>query len=168
MNRKKDEQQTAFAVRQMGFEIVIPAGEHLGATAVYKFRLGTQRYFIWKGKSLLQSCELLCKSISAGISKMNRGFKIEEEDYLYHVLKYIKSSRCKVGTVEIIADDFLDDEGKIDGLAVLKEEQRLLDEADGDIYCLNNNEQSYVPVNNLWITEPMKNKFFKWYKTRRK
>jgi len=64
-------------------------------------------------------------------------------------------------------DDFVED-GVIDGLRVLKLEQYLLDEADGDPLCLNNNVQAYVPDNNVWITQPMKNKFLKWYKERRK
>lgn len=71
-------------------------------------------------------------------------------------------------TVEDVINDFTDPVNGVDGLAVLKCEQRLLDEADGDVLCLNNNLQSYLPVNNVWITQPVKNKFLKWYKERRK
>lgn len=72
------------------------------------------------------------------------------------------------GKVEVVQNDFDDGFGGIDGLAVLKLEQALLDEADEDPLCLNNNVQAYVPDNNIWITQPMKNKFLKWYKERKK
>lgn len=134
---------------------------------MYKVYFG-KKYFIWKGKSLLQSCEILAKSISAGISKMNRGFAIPDTDYLYHVLKHIKSGRIQCGKVDMVINDFTDPIEGIDGLAVLKCEQKLLDEAEGDSLCLNNNIQAYIPINNIWITQPTKNKFLKWYKQRRK
>jgi hypothetical protein len=117
---------------------------------------------------MLQSCELLAKSISAGISKINRGIPIPETDYLYHVLKHIRSTRCITGVVQLEAGDFVDEFGVIDGLAVLKCEQKLLDAAEGDVLCLNNNVQAYVPLNTIWITQANKNKFLKWYKERKK
>lgn len=154
--------------KQLGFSIIVPTHKHGAVPTVYKVFFGKQKYLIWKGKSLLQSCEILAKSISAGISKINRGIPIEDTDYLYHVLKHIKSARVTHADVEVIFNEFMDEFDAIDGLAVLKAEQRLLDEADGDPLCLNNNEQAYVPVNNIWITEPMKNRFLKWYKERKK
>lgn len=155
--------------KQFGFSIIVPTHKYGAVPTVYKIYFG-KKYLIWKGKSLLQSCEIMAKSISAGISKINRGIPIDETDYLYHVIKHIKSTRCTSAVVDDkgIFNEFLDEFGAIDGLSVLKTEQRLLDEADGDIMCLNNNEQAYVPINNIWITQPMKDKFLKWYKERKK
>lgn len=153
--------------KQLGYSLIVPTNKEQGLESVYKVFFGT-KYLIWKGKGLLQSCEILAKSISAGLSKINRGFPVDETDYLYHVLKHIKSTRCTHGIVKVEASEFRDEFGAIDGVAVLKFEQRLLDEATGDLLCLNNNEQSYVPVNTAWITLPMKNKFLKWYKERKK
>jgi hypothetical protein len=153
--------------KQLGYSLIVPTHKEPSVESVYKVYFGS-KYFIWKGKSLLQSCEILAKSISAGLSKINRGFKVEESDYLYHVLKHIKSTRCTHGNVVVEANEFRDEFEAVDGLAVLKYEQRLLDEAEGDTLCLNNNVQAYIPVNNIWITQPMKNKFLKWYKERRK
>ncbi|HQV53980.1 MAG TPA: hypothetical protein PLX17_00615, partial [Chitinophagaceae bacterium] len=144
-----------------------PTHQHKAVPTVYKVIFG-KKYLIWKGKSLLQSCEILAKSISAGISKINRGIPIPETDYLYHVLKHIKSTRTASAHVIVEADDFMDEFEVIDGLKVLKFEQRLLDEADGDPLCLNNNEQAYVPVNNIWISQATKNQFLRWYQNRRK
>lgn len=156
--------------KQFGFSIIVPTDKHGAVPTVYKVLFGktNPKYLIWKGKSLLQSCEILAKSISAGVSKMNRGIPIPESDYLYHVLKYIKSSRCTSASVHVEASDFVDEFGVIDGLKVLKVEQHLLDEADGDVQCLNNNEQSYVPINNVWISQSTKTQFLRWYQNRRK
>ena len=156
--------------KQFGFSIIVPTDKYGAVPTVYKVYFGktNPKYLIWKGKSLLQSCEILAKSISAGISKINRGIPIPETDYLYHVLKYIKSQRCTSATVDVEASDFIDEFGDVDGLKVLKFEQRLLDEADGDPLCLNNNEQSYVPVNNVWITQATRDQFLRWYQNRRK
>lgn len=155
------------STKQFGFELIIPAKQHLGLPTVYKIVFGT-KYFIWKGKSLQQSCEIMAKSISAGLSKINKGVPLEDTNYLYYVLKHIKSSRCTSGKVDVLYNDFYDEFGAIDGLKVLKCEQLELDAADGDLLNLNNNEQSYIPDNNIWITQPMKNKFLKWYKERKK
>lgn len=162
---KKSSQPTD--TKQFGFSLIVPTHLHKSVATVYKVFFG-KKYLIWKGKHLLQSCEILSKSLSAGLSKINRGIPIPDTDYLYHVLKHIKSTRCTCGTVVVEANDFTDEFEQIDGLAVLKYEQRLLDEADGDVLCLNNNEQAYVPVGNVWLTNATKNKFLKWYKQRRK
>ena len=170
MAEEKKVQPEFLDTKLSGFSISVPA-KGKGRATVYKLFFGKKKYLVWKGKSLYQSCDILAKSISAGISRMNRGIPIEETDYLYHVLKHIKAARCTNATVEVIQNDFQhkdDDTSPIDGLEVLKLEQRLLDEATGDPNCLNNNEQAYVPVNILWITDEMKTKFLKWYKQRRK
>lgn len=153
--------------KQVGFSLIVPTHRFKSVPTVYKVYFG-KKYLIWKGKSLLQSCEILSKSISAGLSKVRKEIPIPDTDYLYHVLKHIVATRCASGRVEVEANDFVDEFDVIDGLRVLKAEQKLLDEADGDLLCLNNNEQAYVPINNTWLTNATKNKFFKWYKERRK
>ena len=164
---KKKPSELPTDTKQLGYSLIVPTHKHKSVPTVYKVWFG-KKYLIWKGKSFLQSCEILAKSISADISKINRGFTIPETDYLYHVIKHIKYTRCSVGHVEMMFNDFVDEFNVIDGLGILKCEQRLLDEADGDVLCLNNNVQAYIPDNNIWITQPMKNKFLKWYKERRK
>lgn len=145
-----------------GFALQVPPNEPSTAS-VYKVYFG-KKYFIWKGKALWQSCDLLGKSISAALSKYEG---VEETNYLYHVINHIKKTRCLFGKVEIIANDFVNEFGEVDGLACLKEEQRCLDAATGDYLCLNNNEQAYIPANATWIKEDEKIKFLKWYKNRK-
>jgi hypothetical protein len=43
-----------------------------------------------------------------------------------------------------------------------------LDKADGDIYCLNNNVQAYVPIGNQLLSEKEKQQFLTWYEKTRK
>jgi hypothetical protein len=116
--------------------------------------------------ALKQSCQLLAKGITAGLSKLNKGVPVPDTDYLYHVLKHIRTTRCTYGSVMPEAQ-FKDEFGVTDGLGALKMEQKLLDLAEGDPLCLNNNSIAYVPANNNWITEPMKKQFAKWLKERR-
>jgi hypothetical protein len=156
-----------FDTKQSGFSLIVPIDEFGSLPSVYKIHFG-KKYFIWKGKALKQSCELVAKGISAGLSKLARNEQIPENDYLYHVLKHIKATRCTSGKVELEVNDFEDSDGNFDALKVLKVEQKLLDEATGDPLCLNNNAEAYVPQNNLWIKEPHKKAFYKWLKERRK
>ena len=170
MDKQKKSEGGNLDTKNSGYSIIVPEKDH-GKATVYKVFFGKKKYLIWKGKSLYQSCDILAKSISAGISRMNRGIPITETDYLYHVLKHIKAARCNSATVEVIQNDFHvegERDDYINGLEVLKLEQKLLDEATGDTNCLNNNEQAYVPVNIIWITQAMKDSFLKWYKQRRK
>lgn len=146
--------------KQFGYSIIVPTEKNSSVPTLYKVFFGTH-YFIWKGKALLQSCEILAKSISATLSRMNKGELIKPSDQLYHVVKHIKSKRVDHATVEVISNDYIDENDVINGLQILKDEQRLLDES-GD-HCLNNNEQSYVPLNNIWISEETKQKFLRWY-----
>lgn len=142
-----------------GFPIQIPPNEP-SVACVYKVFFG-KKYLIWKGKALWQSCELLGKSISAALSKYEA---IEDTNYLYHVIAHIKKTRCLFGRVEVIANDFTDAYGSIDGLSCLKQEQISLDEAEGNYLCLNNNVQAYIPQNSTWITDIDKQRFLTWFK----
>jgi hypothetical protein len=160
MNTKTD-------TKKFGYSIIVPTDKNPSVPTVYKVYFG-KKYLIWKGKSLLQSCEILAKSISATLSKLNKGEKIPETDYLIHVVRHIKATKRYSATVSVEANEFFDEYDQIDGGKLLRLEQQLLDEADGDPLCLNNNEQAYVPINNIWISEETKQKFLNWYARRKK
>jgi hypothetical protein len=160
MNIKSD-------TKKFGYSIIVPTDSHPSVPTVYKVYFG-KKYLIWKGKSLLQSCELMAKSISANLSKVGRGDVIPPTDYLVHVIRHIKSTRCLSATVEVVENDYLDEFDSIDGLRLLKKEQSLIDAADGDPLCLNNNEQAYIPLNSIWIKEDTKQKFLNWYPRRKR
>jgi hypothetical protein len=76
---------------------------------------------------------------------------IPDTDYLYYVVKHIKTTRVLQATVEVIANEFYRNvnETSIDGFKLLKAEQELLNKAKNDYMCLNNNEIAYTPK---WIT----------------
>ncbi len=140
-----------------GFPIVAP---YVGSTALFKVYFG-KKYLIWKGKSLIQSIDLLGSGIRSGIVK-----GVPEDHYLYHVITHIKKTRVLTGRVEILGDDYQKDVSSIDGFRLLKDEQFALDMADGDDLCLNNNEQAYIPVNTAYISEKEKQRFLNWYEKR--
>lgn len=140
-----------------GFPIVAP---YSGATTLFKVYFG-KKYLIWKGKSLTQSIDLIGSSIRSGITK-----ELKEDNFLYHVVNHIKKTRTLSGYVEILGNDYEKDGKIVDGFRLLKDEQIALDEADGDPLCLNNNEQSYIPINTAYISEKMKNRFLNWYEKR--
>lgn len=152
--------------KDWGYSLLIPSKQCNGDPAIYKVYFGS-RYLVWKGRSFSQSCDLLAKSISAGLNKVRKGDSLPEEHQMCHVVKHIISGRVTSGKVELLCNDFIDEFGSIKGIDLLKEEQRALDAVDGDPLCLNNNEQAYVPINNTWISEADKNKFLKWYANRR-
>lgn len=153
--------------KKFGYSIIVPTDKNKSVPTVFKVWFG-KKYFIWKGKALLQSCELLAKSISANLSRINKGEHMKDHDYLYHVMKHIRTTRCLSASVEIVFNDYLDEFDQIDGLKVLKNEQQLLDESTGDPLCLNNNVQAYVPLNTIWIKEDVKQQFLNWYPRRKK
>lgn len=158
--------ENTVVIKQGSFSLEIEKSKEM-PPSVYKVHLGS-KYFIWKGKSLSQSCDILCKSISATLSRIERGVPIPDTDYLYHVVKHLRLSKRRVGTVEVISNGFVNEFGEIDAVELLKEEQRVLDTADGDADCLNNNCQAYIPISNAWISEKQKHEFLKWYPRRRK
>lgn len=140
-----------------GFPIVAP---YIGSTTLFKVYFG-KKYLIWKGKSLIQSIDLLGSGIRSGIVK-----DIPKEHYLYHVVSHIKKARVLSGRVEILGNDYEKDSSSIDGFRLLKDEQFALDIADDDVLCLNNNIQAYIPVNTAYISEKDKQRFLKWYEKR--
>ena len=123
-----------------------------------------KKYLIWKGKSLLQSCQFLAE----GIERFIRLQKTDDTDYLYHVCTHIKKTRCITASVEVIDNTFIRAKNggeSINGYAMLVLEQRLLDKAKNDIMCLNNNLEAYVPN---WISVAHKQKFEELLKKKKK
>jgi hypothetical protein len=142
------------------YHIEVPTHQYMSVPTVYKVWFG-KHYLIWKGKSLLQSCEFLAE----GIERYIRLKKNEDTDYLYYVCRHIVKTRCLKATIEVIANDFQkEDSEAINGLKMLKLEQELLDKAT-DEYCLNNNSEAYIPG---WVNKAHVEKFEKWLKDRRK
>jgi hypothetical protein len=140
-----------------GFPIVSP---YDGRTSLFRVYFG-KSYLIWKGKSLIQSINLLGSGIRTATTK-----EISDDHYLYHVVSHIKKTRTISGRVEILANDYEKDNNSIDGFRLLKDEQIELDNSNLDHLCLNNNVQSYVPVNVAYISEKDKTKFLNWYEKR--
>lgn len=144
--------------------IEVPTHQYASVPTVFKIFFG-KKYFIWKGKSLLQSCQNLAESLERYI----RLKKDDDQDYLYHVAKHVRRTRCLSGTVKVIDNDFIrviKGVDNINGYAMLIAEQKLLDAAKRDPeMCLNNNVQAYIPG---WITPAHKEKFELFYETRNK
>lgn len=139
------------------FHIEVPTHTYFSVPTVFKVFFG-KKYLIWKGKSLLQSCETLAESIERYI----RLQKNIDTDYLYYVCNHIKKTRCIAATVKVLENEFIrtiKDAESINGYAMLVAEQKLLDKAKGDFLCLNNNAEAYIPN---WITAAHKEKFDKF------
>ncbi len=129
------------------YHIEVPTQTYGSPAAVYKVWFG-KSYFIWKGKALLQSATWLAESIERALRKE----ELKEDNYLWHVYKHIKKTRCLKAHIEVLGTDFIKEgtDTVIDAYEILRLEQRLLHEAKGDPLCLNNNEQAYVPK---WMQE---------------
>ena len=121
-----------------------------------------KRYLVWKGKSLYKSIQGLADSIERHF----RMQKSDTKDYLHHVCKHIKKTRCLKATVEVIDCDFVKEGSSvIDSLAMLKLEQTLIDKGLKADSCLNNNEMAYIPA---WIDDSVVRKFMAYYNRKRK
>ena len=140
-----------------GFPISVPLDEYYSCSCVYKILFG-KKYFIWKGKALLQSCEGIAKQLKTPVVTKTLPAR---NSYLYLVIEHIIKTRCLGGSVTII------DHSK-EPLELLKIEQKELDKAASDPDCLNNNEQAYVPASTHFISEADKEKFLQWYPVRKK
>lgn len=136
------------------WHIEVPTHQYESLPTVFKVYFG-KKYMIWKGKSLLQSCQYLAESIE----RYTRLKKDIDTDYLYHVCNHIKKTRCIMATVEVIDNAFVRNikgAESVNGYALLVAEQKLLDKAKNDELCLNNNAEAYVPA---WISAAHKEKF---------
>ena len=145
------------------YHIVVPTHKFESIPTLFKVFFG-KKYLIWKGKSLLQSCQFLAE----GIERFIRLQKTDDTDYLYHVCKHIQKTRCIQATVEVIDNSFLKtrkESTSINGYGMLVEEQKLLDRAKNDPLCLNNNLEAYV---SNWISPAHKEKFEEYLKKRTK
>lgn len=144
------------------WHIEVPTHQYESIPTVFKVWFG-KKYLIWKGKSLLQSCQYLAESLERYIRQQ----KDIDTDQLYHVCNHIKKTRCIVATVEVIDNAFIrtiKDSESINGYALLVAEQKLLDKATGDPLCLNNNEYAYTPK---WISKAHIDKFDQFLKDRK-
>lgn len=122
------------------FHIEVPTNTYESVPSVFKIYFGSH-YLIWKGKSLLQSCQI----VAEGIERYLRMLKNDEADYLYHVCNHIKKTRCIKATVEVLENEFMKGESTvINTYKMLMAEQKYLDKAKNDPLCLNNNEQAYI------------------------
>lgn len=137
------------------FRIEVPTDKFYSTPCVFKVHFG-KKFLIWKGKSMLQSAE----AISIQIDRHLRKGEIDETDYLYHVVTYIKRARVMQGRVERVGDEYHDD-----NLKLLQLEQKCLDEEMDNELCLNNNVQAYIPK---WVGLTVESDFLKWYSKRKK
>lgn len=145
--------------------IEVPTHQYESIPTLFKIWFG-KKFLIWKGKSLLQSCE----NLAEGIERYRRLMKNDETDYLYHVCAYIKSARVVYATVEVIDNSFIKtirDSESINGYALLVAEQKLLDKHRNDANCLNNNLEAYVPLG-PWIKAAHKERFTIFLSNRKK
>lgn len=123
------------------FHIEVPTQKYFSKAAVFKIWFG-QKYLIWKGKSLLQSCQFIAENLERYI----RLHKDNREDQLYHVCNHVVKTRCIKAYVEVLEYEFVrrGSEETIDAYKLLMAEQKYLNKASKDPMCLNNNEQAYI------------------------
>lgn len=143
-----------------GFPIEIPISQK-AEPCVFKVHFG-KKYLIWKGKSLRQSLDIIGKSINARLRDDNT----DKTNFMYHVVQHIKRNGITKGFchIENVFTDYVREGTEtVKGYQMLVDEQNMLDKARKDGYCLNNNEQAYVPDNNAYITNADKEKFLNWY-----
>lgn len=143
------------------WHIEVPTHTYGSGPAVFKVYFGRKKdfYFIWKGKSLLQSCQ----SLAEQLERYLRLKKNIETDQLYHVANHIRKTNCRTAEVDVISNDFMGKEGygPINGYQMLKLEQQMLWDAASDPYCLNNNAEAYEPA---WLSAGDLNRYTAWKK----
>lgn len=138
--------------------IEVPTHTYESVPTVFKVWFG-KHYLVWKGKSMLQACQFLAENIERNI----RLQKDEATDYLYHVIRHVKRSRCIGATVEVLENEFYRGESTtINCQKLLKAEQKYLDEAISDPKCLNNNAQAYI---SQWMPGAEVQKFLEYYES---
>lgn len=138
------------------YAIEVPTHTYQSVPSIFKVWFG-KHYLIWKGKSLLQSCQFLAETIERNC----RLQKNEETDQLYHVIKHIQKTRCIKATVTVLENEFTKpDTEAIQGYKLLVAEQKWLNSAKNDPLCLNNNVQAYIPG---WISKKDVDKFLLKY-----
>jgi hypothetical protein len=138
-----------------GFPITYPSSFLKSVPCVFTVRFG-RKYFIWKGKSLYQSAEMLGKSIRTRLVGNN-----PDDGFMFHIVNHIKRNQIVKGT--IVPSEIFQFTEPVDGFLMLKKEQELLDASREDAMCLNNNVQAYVPQNSTYINGKDKTKFLRWF-----
>ena len=136
------------------FPIQVPTHKFYSNYAVYKIWFG-KYFFIWKGKSMLQSVQSVAIMIERGLRNHP-----DDTNFLYHVIAYIKRARVTRAEVEIVEIADFDDK---DWMKYLKLEQELLTAHKNDQYCLNNNFVAYAPE---WMGADIKKEFEAWFEAR--
>src|ERR1043166_5273691 len=118
------------------YPIEVPTQKYGSVASVFKIWFG-KHYLIWKGKSLLQSCQFIAENIE----RYGRLQKNDDTDYLYHVCNHVKKTRCIKATVEVLESEFTKGDGTtVNAYKLLMAEQKYLDKAKNDPLCLNNNK----------------------------
>jgi hypothetical protein len=136
--------------------IEVPTQTYESVASVFRIDFG-KHYLLWKGKSLLQACQFIAENIERNI----RLQKDDPTDYLYHVVKHIKKTRCIGATAKVIENEFTKgDTTTVNCYKLLMAEQKYLDAAIGDPLCLNNNEQAYIAK---WMPQKDVDKFLIHY-----
>jgi hypothetical protein len=130
------------------FHIEVPLNEYYSGYCVYKAWFGT-KYFIGKGKALLQSVQGMAVVIERGLRLRNH----DETNMHYHVIAHIIKNSLSRGRVEVIGGEDLSE------FELLKLEQEEINRHINDPNCLNNNFDAYVPK---WISEIEAQKFLQW------
>jgi hypothetical protein len=140
------------------WSIEVPTQKYHSIASIFRIEFG-KHYLIWKGKSLLQACQFVAENIERYI----RLQKDDRSDQLYHVVAHIKRSRCISATVKVLENEFTNEEtGTISAYKLLMAEQKILDAAIGDPFCLNNNDQAYV---SNWMPARDQQKFLAYYES---
>lgn len=139
------------------WHIEVPTHKYYSNYAVYKIWFG-KYFFIWKGKSMLQSAE----TIAVFIERACRLSGNDSAHYLYHVVGYINRARVTKAYLEIVEIADFDDK---DWLKYLQIEHNLLTAHKNDPYCLNNNFSVYVPD---WMGAEVKQSFETWVNSKSK
>lgn len=140
-----------------GYPLLCSGEDVLATNAVLKITFGNHYYYIVRAKGVMQTLDNIAKQIRTGLNK--GGY--DESHVLHHVVKRIKSTRYLEGRVTVLFKG-------LTPLNLIKTEQMELDKVDGDVYCLNNNYQAYVPIGTQLLTEKEKQSFLNWYEKTRK
>lgn len=129
------------------FPIEVPTNVYGSPACVYKVWFG-KKYFVWKGKSLMQSAIILADSIERYI----RLKKKDPSSWLCKLCDHIKKEKITTAHIEVMDTEFIQEGTKstLDVYRMLQLEQALLNEAGNSKKCLNNNEQAYIPA---WMEE---------------
>lgn len=130
------------------YHLEVPIHEYYSGYCVYLVKVGT-KFYINKGKALLQSAQHLATSIERGIRLKN----LSKGDMYFNFVEYVSKNRVTKGRVIVLGGEGLSE------FELLKLEQETLDKYKGDDNCLNDSFVSYVPQ---WMNEVEVQRFLQW------